>query len=789
MPADRADWPLAGVRVLDLSTEIAGGYCSKLLTDIGADVVKIEQHGGDPLRRWVASGTPIASGTDAPLFQYLHASQRSIVGDATTVGRWLPGADIVLTSEPVDVAALLAAQPALVVVTITPWGTTGPWHDRPATEFTVQAASGSTFTRGLPEREPLSVGGRHGEWNVATFAALGALSAWRHAQRTGQGQHVDVSMFEALHSTMNSPYAALAAQWSPGVEVGRTIEIPSIEPASDGWVGFCTQTGQQWRDFCCMIEHPEVGEDPRYINNNHRMPHRLEITELVHAWTRPRTVDEICELAELFRVPATPVGNGRSVLDMVHFRERGVYVESPHGFVQPRIPYLIHGRPLRPFAPAPTLDAHAADEPWPKREPVAPTAPGTTKPFEGLKVLDISAFWAGPFASAYLGALGADVIKVESVRRPDMMRFGATPFFGEGAWEWSAVTSGTNASKRGVTLDLDREPGASLVRRLVEWADVVIENMAPRVFDQHRLDWEHLREINPSAILVRMPAFGLDGPWRDRTGWAMTVEQTTGLAWTTGYADIPVVPRGACDPLGSSHALLALFGALADRERTGEGCLVEVALVESACNIAAEQVIEWTAHGVLLGTEVNRGPQAAPQGLYRTAGADDFLAVAVATDAQWAALLGLLRADPAVAGPAGALSAGWTLAARHTAHDHIDDVLGAWLATRSRADAERELLSAGVPAAAVVSPKSLLHNEQLRHRGFLQRMHHPVHGDCEYPGYPVQFSAFGPALHRLPPPTLGQHNDEVLRDVLGLSADEIAALRVEGHIGERPSFV
>lgn len=773
--------PLSGVRVLDLSTEIAGGYCSKLLTDAGADVVKLEPVEGDPLRRWVASGTALADGTDAPLFRFLHASQRSVLADPATDARWWAGADIVLATEPLDADALLVRHPHLVVVTITPWGATGPWRDRPATEFTVQAASGTTFTRGLPEREPLSVGGRHGEWNVATFAAAGAVTAWLHARDTGVGQHVDVSMFEALHSTMNSPYAALAAQWSPDVVVGRTIEVPSIEPAADGWVGFCTQTGQQWKDFCSLVEHPEMGDDPRFVNNNARMPHRLEIAEVVHAYTRPRTVEEICEIASLFRVPATPVGNGRSVLEMEHFRERGVFVESPHGFVQPRVPYLVDGVPARPFAPAPSLGEHRDDAPWAPRAAATPRAPHKRKPFEGLKVLDISAFWAGPFASHYLAALGADVIKVESVHRPDMMRFGATPFFGEGAWEWSAVTSGTNSSKRAVTLDLDREPGASLVRRLVDWADVVVENMAPRVFDQHHLDWPHLRARNPHAILLRMPAFGLDGPWRNRTGWAMTVEQTTGLAWTTGYHDIPVVPRGACDPLGALHALIALVAALEQRDRTGVGCHVEVALVESAFNIAAEQVIEWTAHGVLLGTEVNRGPFAAPQGLYESATADSHLAVAVATPGQWAALCRILG-DPA-------LDPAWTLTERRARHDAIDAVLGAFVRAQAPDAVERALLAAGVPASMVVNPRTLLDNPQMRHRGFLQRMQHPIHGDCEYPGLPVRFSAFGPVLHRSPPPTFGQHNDEVLRDVLGCTAEEIAALRAAGHIGERPAFV
>jgi crotonobetainyl-CoA:carnitine CoA-transferase CaiB-like acyl-CoA transferase len=318
---------------------------------------------------------------------------------------------------------------------------------------------------------------------------------------------------------------------------------------------------------------------------------------------------------------------------------------------------------------------------------------------------------------------------------------------------------------------------------MIAGADVVIENFSARVLDNFGLGWETIHALNPKAVLVRMPAFGLDGPWRDRTGFAMTIEQASGLAWMTGYEDLPLVVRGACDPIGGMHAVFALLLALEDRERSGEGALVEVPLLETALNIGAEQVIEYTATGRVLTRDSNRGPVSAPQGLYPCDESGEYVAVAVPDDDAWNALRAALgdpewARDPALAGAEG----------RRAAHDLIDERLSAWTRERRRDDAAETLSSAGVPAEALINAHSLMPNAQLEHRGFFQTMEHPVTGKTRYPGFPMGFSAFGRGLHRWPPPTLGQHNDEVLLE-LGLSEDEIARLREEKVIGERPAFM
>jgi crotonobetainyl-CoA:carnitine CoA-transferase CaiB-like acyl-CoA transferase len=785
--------------VIDLSTEIAGPYCTKMLVDAGADVIKVESpEGGDPLRRWTASGATIAEGEDGALFQHLNASKRSATLDLESTSGCealldlSTTADLVVESfEPgelerlgLSLDALQACNPALSLVSISPWGSTGPWAKRPSTEFTLQAGTGSTAHRGLIDRNPVAVGGRIGEWIAGGFAAVGALFAWLSARNTGKGQHVDLSLFEAMLLSMTY-YLDLNGQWREG-PLHRGIEVPSIEPAKDGWVGVCTITGQQWQDFCVLIGQPELAEDERYLDGTFRTQQVDFIQRIVHGWTRERIVDEIIELASLMRIPVAPIGNGRNLPEMDHFLERGSFVEGPGGFLRPRPPYLLEKTALRPFGTAPKLGEHT-DEVTAERKTARPAVRtgegGAALPLTGLRVVELSTFWAGTIAGCALADMGADVVKVESIQRPDGMRFaGAIP--NERLWEWSPIFAGVNPGKRDVTLRLDSEEGMALLERLIRKADVVTENFSARVMDNFGLGWERIHALNPRAIMVRMPAFGLDGPWRDRAGFAMTVEQTSGLAWITGYEDIPLVPRGPCDPIGGMHAVFALLLALEHRRRSGEGQLVEVPLVEAALNVAAEQVIEYSAYGQLLTRAANRGPCAAPQGVYRCAEEDGYLALAVATDAQWQTLCGLMDEEEWSGDPALGSARG-----RREAHDEIDARIGKWCSLQRSDEAVQKLVDAGVPAHPLVNGHYLMPNPQLEHRRFFQVMDHPVTGATRYPGLPMAFSGLDRHLHRSPPPTLGQHNDEILGGELGLSDDELRDLREREIIGERPSFM
>lgn len=784
------------LRVVDLTTGIAGGYCAKLLGDAGADVLKLEPPGGDPLRGRSASGAAVDVETGAPLFQYLHSGHRSAVVDldaeADLVRALAAGADVVLEdllpgrAEALGLGpdALHAGNPATTLVSLSAFGRGGPWSARPANEWTLQAWCGSLDNRGIPGSPPVGIGGDVGDFMAGSAAATAAVAAWWSARASGRGQHVDVSTFEAMLLSFVS-YQPIFAQFDDALN-GRSIEIPSIEPAADGWVGFCTVTRQQWTDFTLLIERPDLGEDESLAHARGRMARHEEVRAAVAAWTTRRTVAEIVELASMFRIPVSPVGDGRTVTEMDQFVERKVYVPHPGGFLQPRRPYRLGSFPDPAPRPSPRLDEHGAEI----RSEVAP-APGRTgapdlavapRPLEGVRVVAFVAFWAGPFVASYLAALGADVVKVESIQRPDGMRFaGGVKLDDPLMYEWSGVSHGANAGLRAVTLDLEHPEGRELALRLVAGADLVVDNFSPRVLDGFGLGETDLRSVRPDVVIARMPAFGLDGPWRDRGGFAMTVEQASGLAWRTGQPeDQPLVPRGACDVLGAYHCVLGLLAAMEHRRVTGEGLLVEAPLVEAALNIAAEQTIEWTANGVLIEREGNRSFKAAPQGVYPCAEQDRYVVLSVDTDEQWDGLraaLGL-EDDPALR----------TLEGRRAAHDHIDEAITAWLARQGLWDAVERLAARGVPAAPTLDARRLNWLPQLRGRGWFEPMEHPVAGLVEYVSLPMTFSALPRPVYRRPAPTLGQHNDEVLVE-LGVDEAERQRLAAERVIGTRPVWL
>jgi crotonobetainyl-CoA:carnitine CoA-transferase CaiB-like acyl-CoA transferase len=406
----------------------------------------------------------------------------------------------------------------------------------------------------------------------------------------------------------------------------------------------------------------------------------------------------------------------------------------------------------------------------------------------GLRVLDMTSFWAGPSCTHALALLGAEVIHVESTARPDGTRLIAgVPITEEQWWERSPIFSGLNTNKKSVTLDIRTERGVELLRRLVATCDVIVENYTPRVLEQIGLDFDAVQRLRPDAIMMRMPGFGLDGPWRDKPAFAYVIEDASGITWLTGHPDQnPVEPYAVGDPNAGVHGLNALMLALAHRRRTGEGVRIEAAMVDAALNVAAEQVIEYSAYGNLLQRDGNRGPTAVPQNLYRTGELDEFgrpddwVAVAVATDEQWTSLVSALGE------PGWATDELKTAAGRRRHHDEIDEHLRRWCEARSGHEIVETLWTAGVPVAKVMQPHRVGDLPQLTHRGFYEDVDHPVNPTARHSTLPMRISNRRQRFHRTPAPLLGQHNREVLAD-LGLGEGEIDELEDQGVIGTAPA--
>ncbi len=791
---------LNDLRVIDFSDNIAGSYATKLLADAGAEVIKIEPVAGDPMRRWSGlrqRADPAQRDSDSALFQFLNTSKKSVTGEFGDehVSELVGTADIVVNTCAPGVinADLFCAQfPHLVLLSITPFGHTGPYRDRAATEFIIQAESGSLSGRGLLEQPPVMAGGRITEWVGGTYAAVAALAACRKARDCGSGDHIDFSLLEVMNIA-GTNYVDLMASLAGRPEMSapvRTVEIPSIEPTSDGWVGFTTNSFQQYSDFLVLIGRTDLLADKELASAYGRAARMEEWNAIVRQWTSQRTTAEVVEAAALLRIPVAPVNNGKTVLEQEHFQARGVFVKNPGGdFLQPRPPYLVNGLPPSTLRAAPAIGQHNHTIAAKQAHVFPQLSPMASRPLAGLRVLDATAWWAGPSATQMLAHLGAEVIHLEAIQRMDGMRMLGGRFMRKPQWwEYSGMYLGANTNKLGLTLDLDQEAGIAVAKELIAQCDVFVENYSPRVMEKFGLDWAAVHALNPRTIMVRMPAFGLSGPWRNHVGFAQTMEQITGMAWITGFADDqPRIQRGPCDPLAGMHAAFATLVALAERDRTGAGSFIECPMVEGALNASAEQIIEYSAYGNIMQRAGNRCSRAAPQGLYPCQGhrpeAEQWLALSIETDAQWRELKHCLGDPVALEDKMFQTHDGrW----RH--HDQLDALLVELLGSHSLEAILDSLVQRRVPAGKVWPGTQTSQHPQLLARDFYEKLAHPVVGTHSLVTTPF-LSRHTQRWLKLPAPFLGQHNRRVLSSVLGYSDERIKELEALEVIGTTPKGV
>ncbi|MCK9485908.1 MAG: CoA transferase [Dehalococcoidia bacterium] len=780
-PAPDAPGPLDGFTVVDATQGVAGGYAGRLLADLGARVIKVEPPGGDHLRHLgpFPGDTPDLEG--GGLHRALNAGKESVVVDLDSdEGRaqfraLARGADAVLESDAPGAMArrglafadLATERPDLVYASHTPFGQDGPYAGWATSEIVDYAMGGYMYFSGHPEREPLLVPGHQGELHAGMQLATGTLLALWHAHRTGQGQHVDVSTFEA----MLNAHAWLTTAWThEGLVQSR---LPStITPCADGHFFWFPRPDPQ---FFAFIERLDLLDDPRFqavATFREAVP---DVREALAEWARGRTKAEIYHAAQEIRIPITPVNTVADLAQSPQLEARRWW-RSAEGedALLPGPPWNFSDASTGPQRRAPRLDEHAGLT-LPARmsralRDIREDTPAL--PLEGVRVLEVTANWAGPLAGRHLADMGADVIKVEIARKP-ATRSGH--FAGLQQWNTPWNRAGYfnlfNRNKRDLVLDLNTPEGREVFLRLVDASDVVLENNSARVFPNLGLAYPVLAERNPRIIMCSMSGMGASGPEMHYLAYGSNVEASSGLVSQLGYGDGAIFGTGSfyADPICGTHGAMGIVAALLQRERTGRGQFIDMALAESGMAFQVEAIMDFRLNGRVAGPMQNRSRRIAPQGVYRCVGDEAWLAIGVETDEQWAAFCAVLG-DPALA------EAYPTAADRLAAQHDIDEAARAWAMRQDHVAAAQALQAAGVPAGAVLANWEIVSDPHLYQRGYFVDVVHPEVGHHRWDGYPWRLSAT-PGRIRMPAPLFAEHNDEVLRDVLDLSAPEIAALR------------
>lgn len=798
---------LAGLRILDLSRWVAGEFATRTLADFGADVVKVEKPGEGSLTRHRGPFPGDRHDQErSALFLHLNTNKRSVVldlhdpDDRERLLTLVAGADAMVESfrpghlERLGLGpdVLHDLNPRLVITRISAFGQTGPNRDREATGLVLQAAGGPMSATGGAERAPLRKPGHLEQYTIGRTAAEATLAGLLSARRSGQGSVIDVSSQEVLLASADRRAAFLLTAAYSDVDAPRGVRsahrggatFTGPYRARDGFVMVYVTNAAFWNRFVRLVGADDDAFRAKYLDRTTLGDERPEFDAYVSRWFAERPKMAIMHDAEAARIPLTAFLTVGEVRGHPHFRERGVFVEAAH----PRAGTLEYlGAPWRMAngfrlrRAAPLLGEHTrelGDEPS-APEPTRATPPRPAgRPLEGIRVVDLTVVWSGPGATALLGDLGAEVIRVEGNNRLSRQASAHTtsqaiahlPYYANvyadrtpeprpydrfANFNWHA------RNKRAVCMNLETPEGRAAMLELIAISDVFVENNSKGVLEKLGLGHEELLALNPRLVVVRMPPLGLAGPLSDYLGYGPNFNSLVGLAAMDGYEGEDADSGGDnyhMDEAAPAGVAFAVLAALWDRERTGRGGLIEFAQAENVMQDIGEFFLDHQLNGREPTIMGNADPTVF-QDVLPVAEPDRWIAVSVRDDDEWVALCQALSAEE--------LAGSGASAELRTANRAR---LVAELAERTRPRGSDELVEtlqkAGVPAGEVMTERRLLADPHLAAREWFAQRSHPAVGTHRYPGQPWRATGFDTVFGR-PLPGFGEDNDYVYRQLLG----------------------
>ena len=829
--------PLDGLTIIDLSEYITGPYATKLLADFGANVIKVERPGGDPARRLGPfpgdEPHPEKSGT----FFYFNTNKRSIELDLNggagrdTLWKLIDRADAVVESHrPGWMAsigfgwdAIHARRPDLPLISITNFGQHSPYRDYAGTELTLFAFAGEMYTMGIQEREPVTMYGTASLVESGSAAAAAIMAAMLSGQQQGIGQWVDFSIADSHFLGADRRHVGTIAFQFSGRRTVRASRsnravLTGVYPCADGWVEFSAASNRMDR-FAAMLGNPEWLQDPKWSQRAALLdPDNVaELEAYFFEWLSEHTKREIWAAAREARVLCGPLFDVAEIAEDSHFRDRGFWSTTKHAALGevtiPGRPLIMPKTPWSLRRPAPLLNEHAdeitAELQNPPRVPV-PAAATPKLPLEGVRVIDLCVVWAGPFATLTLGDLGAEVLKAENchvmqpmtrgtLARPSKELIARLPPAAGGypendpgprPWNYNPTFVQLFRNKKSFTVDLRTEEGRDIFGRVVAKSDVVVENNATETMEGLGITYEWLKTYNPQIIMVRIPAYGSTGPYNQARALGVHLESVMGHTLLRGYADADPSENSAIfsgDYLAGAQAALAVMMALRHRERTGEGQKIEIGQAENASAMLAQAFMTHALRGEVPERIGNRSIYGfAPTGVYpcKSVGpadecGDRWISLSITSDDQWQRLVDVMGRPDWAVHPALA-----TNEARLAEHDAIDRQMSEWTAGWDDYELFHCLQGAGIAAAPVLESSRALDDAHTNARGLFQPQKlFDGQGPYRFNTPMFRFSET-PITVRQPPVGLGEHNDYVYREILGVDVEEYDRLVAAGHIGQ-----
>ena len=780
--------PLDGVQVVELSGTHAAGFPGRLLQGFGACVQRLEWDGPAPITN------------DERL--YLHTGKQSL--PATQLHAALGIADIIvsdlqpyqLEQQGIDWYKQHTANPRQVIVSAAAFGLRGPYANMQHTNATAFALGGIMGLTGDAQRSPLLTGGNHAYALAGLHAFAAAVTGWLGVQRHGNGQLVDISGQECAAGMLEYYGPMTSYTGTPVTRLGnQTRATWAVYPCADGWAGVFALARQVPALFA-LLNDPELDEfrfrDPlqRLLPENEE-----ELTVKLYLYFADKTMAELRDISLATRVPIGTATTPLDLLSSAGLRERGFFdsLEAETGTGTDA--YSITQIPGRPFpgfgwrtaspTPVPSVVPGSPNpkqsSPYPSVTPTAQTpASEIARPLDGLRVLDLTMMWAGPFATLRMAEMGAEVIKIESPSAWDNIRTLIDQPGIEDPWNSAFYFNAYNREKKSLTLDLAQPAGRELLLRLARNADVLIENYRADVLDKLGLAPSILHAANPKLVVLSMAAFGKTGPDANYVGFGPVIELMSGLASLSGYGDGEPFKTGLSygDPVAGTAGVAAIALGLLALQQSGVGCHIDLAQREVAMTLIGEAFVA-ASRGE---TPVHRGVRSdrfAPQGAYRAVGEDQWVVLSVRSDVEWASLCDAIDLD--VNSPLRV----YALDDRFENHDQIDAVISEWMQTRDAQVAMETLQSKGIPAGRVLDTTSILEDSQLNNREFWIEIPHPKMHAYRQQGsmWPLVTARAAPRRHS---PLFGEHNSEILQGELGLTDNQLAELTAALVIARAP---